>query len=89
MQDIKQVIENYMAEKGITRAKICSELGWHPQTWSKKMTDPKWSTIEDVCAAIGITPADLLADSDSHAVGTIVCPYCGQGFMVAAIKKED
>jgi len=21
--------------------------------------------------------------------GTIVCPYCGQGFMVAAIKKED
>lgn len=87
--DIKKTIENKMDDMRISRAEVCRRMKIAPQGWAKKLTDPKWSTIEDVCQAIGITPAELLADSDAHATGTIICPYCGQGFMVAAIKTEE
>lgn len=75
MQDIKQVIENYMAEKGITRAKICTEIGWHPQTWSKKMTDPKWSTIDKVCGVLGVSLVSLF-NKPEETTAYIDCPYC-------------
>lgn len=87
--DIKKTIENKMEDMRISRAEVCRRMKIAPQGWAKKLTDPKWSTIEDVCEAIGITPADLFADAAGHPAGTIICPYCGQGFMVAAIKTED
>ena len=89
MTDIKQIIENRMSEMGISRAKVCEELGWHPQGWSRKVDDAKWSTVVDVCRALGITPADLFTAKEPKPSGTVVCPYCGQGFMVAAVKTEE
>jgi hypothetical protein len=47
--DIKELIENKMDDMRISRAEVCRRLKIAPQGWAKKLTDPKWSTIEDVC----------------------------------------
>lgn len=83
MQEIKHVIENYMAEKGITRAKVCSELGWHPQTWSKKMKDPKWSTIQRVCEVLKVSLVSML-DKPEETTAYIDCPHCHKPIQIKA-----
>ena len=87
--DITKAIENKMLDLRISQAEMSRRLGISPQGWKGKIADPKWSTIEQVCKAMGIEPKDLFVNDAQQPSGSIICPYCGQGFMVAAIKKED
>lgn len=71
-----------MAEKGISRAKVCQQLqnkdgslGIEPQGWSSRLNNPKWSTILDVCRVLGIKPAELF-QSKEQASSLIECPHC-------------
>lgn len=83
MNDIKQVIEEYMAEKGISKAKVCNELGWHPQTWSSKMADPKWSYVMAVCRVLGVSLISLIGTPEETSA-YIDCPYCHKPIKIKA-----
>lgn len=83
--DIKEIIENKMAEMGVSRAEACRRMDMAPQGWAKKMTDPKWSTIESVCEALNIKPIELFQPKEETS-SLIECPHCHK---VIKLKAEE
>lgn len=72
-----------MAKNGISKAKVCSKLGWHPQTWSSKMADPKWSYVMAVCHVFGVSLVSLIG-TPQETTTYIDCPYCGKPMQIKA-----
>lgn len=82
--DIKERIEAIIEKKGMQKAKIAERMGKHKQGFNQLITDPKWSTIEQVAEAMGMTVQELLFDSqyDKPTDGMFTCPKCGAGVRI-------
>ena len=79
--DIKVRIEDVIAQKGMQKKDIAEKMGKHKQAFNSLVTDPKWSIIEAVADAIGISAKELLFshEYDKPTDGTFICPHCGKG----------
>lgn len=97
--DIKQRIEQVIASRGLTKGAVAEKMGKQKQNINSLLTDPRWSIIEAVAAAIGITPQELMfgstqQQSPPQSPGVFVCPHCGAGvsfgaFVVKEPAKEE
>lgn len=99
--DIKQRIEQVIASRGLAKGAVAEKMGKQKQNINSLLTDPRWSIIEAVADAIGITPQELLFGSSqqqsqqpSQSPGIFVCPNCGAGvsfsaFTVSKPKEES
>ena len=99
--DIKQRIEQVIASRGLTKGAVAEKMGKQKQNINSLLTDPRWSIIEAVADAIGITPQELMFGSTHQqsqpaqsAQGVFVCPHCGAGvsfgaFVVKEPAKEE
>lgn len=85
IMDIKELIENKMDDMRISRAEVCRRLKIAPQGWAKKLTDPKWSTIESVCEALNIKPIELFQPKEETS-SLIECPHCHKVIKLKAEK---
>ena len=90
--DMKQRIEQVIASRGLTKGAVAEKMGKQKQNINSLLTDPRWSIIEAVADAIGITPQELLFGSTQQQAqqpaqsspGVFVCPNCGAGVSFGA-----
>ena len=87
--DIKQRIEQVIASRGLAKGAVAEKMGKQKQNINSLLTDPRWSIIEAVADAIGITPQELLFGSTqqqqpTQSPGVFVCPHCGAGVSFGA-----
>ena len=95
--DIKQRIEQVIASRGLTKGALAEKMGKQKQNINSLLTDSRWSVIEAVAEAIGITPQELLfggASSATHqghqqSPGLFVCPSCGAGIQFGAFAVSQ
>lgn len=64
--DIKERIEQVISEKGLSKKEVAERMGKHNQAINSLLTDAKWSTVELVAEAIGITTHELLFGTKSE-----------------------
>lgn len=83
--DIKERIEAVIEKKGMQKAKIAEKMGKYKQGFNQLITDPKWSTIEQVAKAMDMTVQELLFDGqyDKPTGGMFTCPHCGKGVKIS------
>ena len=79
--DIKERIEQVLNQRGMQKTTLAQRMGKQKQALNSLMTDAKWSTIEQIADAIGISTQELLfaRDYDKPTSGNFTCPKCGAG----------
>lgn len=87
MTDIKKLIEETMEEMGVSKAEVCRRIGIKPQGWARKMTDPKWSTVEAVCDALDIYSCELFVNTQKETTGFVECPHCHKAIILKAKEQ--
>lgn len=82
--DIKERIEQVIAQKGLQKQEVAIRMGKVKQAFNSLITDPKWSVIENVAEAIGISTQELLFghEYDKPTDGMFTCPKCGAGVRI-------
>ena len=87
--DIKERIEQVIEQRGLTKKEVAERMGKVKQAFNSLVTDPKWSVIEEVAKAIGISTDELLFshDYDKPTDGTFICPHCGKGVRISIEKS--
>ena len=58
--DIRKRIEVVIEEKELTKKIVSERMGKFNQAFNSLLTNPKWSTIEQVAEAIGVSTQELL-----------------------------
>ena len=78
---MKERIEQVIERRGLQKKKVADLMGKKKQAMNSLLTDAKWSTIEQVAEALGITTQELLFDRDydKPTSGNFTCPKCGAG----------
>ena len=63
------------------KAVLAKMMGKQKQAMNSLITDAKWSTIEQIADAMGISTQELLFDRsyDKPTSGNFTCPKCGAG----------
>lgn len=84
--DIKKRIEEVVMQYGLSKKEVAERMGKMKQAFNSLTTDPKWSTIEQVASAIGISTEELLFGNGENTV-TARCPHCGGEIGVAVMVK--
>ena len=84
--DVKKRIEEVITEKGLSKKGVAERMGKVKQAFNSLMTDPKWSTIEQVADAIGISVEELLFGKVVTNT-EVACPYCGGRLDVAVTVR--
>ena len=90
--DIRQRVKELASKQGKTQADVMKGIQKAKSQWDQTLRNPRLDVVIDVARLLNCSVAYLIGETDQTSgepSGTIVCPYCGQGFMVAAIKKED
>ena len=87
--DIKERIEQVIDQRGLTKKEVAERMGKFKQAFNYVVTDPKWSVIEEVAKAIGISTEEMLFshDYDKPTDGTFICPHCGKGVRISIEKS--
>lgn len=86
--DIKERIEQVLATKGLQKKEMADRMGKAKQQINSLITDPKWSVIEQVAEAMGISTQELLFghEYDKPTNGTFPCPHCGKDVRISIEK---
>lgn len=61
--NITERIEEMIARKGMTKRLVSQRMGKFNQGFNKLITNPKWQTIEEIAAVLGISVQELLFDA--------------------------
>ena len=87
--DIRERIEQVISQKGMKKKDVAESIGKVKQAFNQLITDPRWSVIEDIAKAIGISTEELLFshEYDKPTDGTFICPHCGKGVRISIEKS--
>ena len=81
---ISERIYKYLEEKGISQLEFAKRTGISQSTisdWRRKGTNPSADKIMIICDVLGVTPYDLLLETENHKMKEYM-PYKDVDYMV-------